>query len=47
MLRLFNEKLHITWKHCENCKKESDKVFYFLASNGVKLCEDCVEKKYA
>ena len=43
----FNEKLHITWKHCESCKKESDKVFYFLASNGIKLCENCVEKKYA
>jgi len=47
LVNVLNEKLHITWKQCESCKKESENVFYYLSRNGIKLCGDFVEKKYA
>ena len=44
LVNVLNEKLHITWKQCESCKKESENVFYYLSRNGIKLCGDFVRK---
>ena len=42
----FNEKLSIEWKLCENCKKESETVFYCSARYGIKWCGNCMKEKY-